>query len=153
MKKSLRTEVALASFAICWASVGTYGWLFVSYYYSRPTTPDATLGFVHALNVHGSPVYVYISDTDLTGLALLRTTFILGLIGAFVLFPKDPTLAPPGTARWLTRFYVAKAELVNPTSRQKANFLCSILVYVALVWLAGPAIVRLILSSGIGFLP
>jgi hypothetical protein len=31
---------------------------------------------------------------------------MIGLFGMFAILPKDPALAPPGTARWLTHFYV-----------------------------------------------
>src|SRR5450755_2181200 len=74
--------------------------------------------------------------------------FIVGLFGAFAMFPKDPALAPPGTARWLAHFYVAKEDL-EPTPRLKAIFLCSIFFYLAVIWLAGPMIVHLMVSRGI----
>ena len=125
--------------------------LFFSYFSSRPTKPNAALGFVHALNNHGS--YVYLSDTESTGLVLLMNLFIVGLFGAFAILPEDPTLAPPETARWLTHFYVAKADLENPTPRQKAIFLCSLVFYIAVIWLAGPMIVRLMVSRGMVLWP
>jgi hypothetical protein len=151
MTRSLRTDLALATLALCPASFGTHLWLFFSYFSSHPTKPNAALGLVHALNNHGS--YVYLSDTESTGLALLMNVFLVGLFGAFALFPKDPTLAPPGTARSLTHFYVAKAYLDNPTPRQKAVFLCLILFYIAVIRVAGPMIVSHLVSRGIVLWP
>jgi hypothetical protein len=151
MTRSVRTDLALATLALCPASFGTHLWLFFSYFSSHPTKPNAVLGLVHVPNNHGS--YVYLSDTESTGLALLVNLFIVGLFGAFAIFPKDPTLAPPGTARWLTHFYVAKADLENPTPRQKAIFLCSLVFYIAVIWLAGPMIVRLMVSRGMVLWP
>jgi hypothetical protein len=147
MKRSFRTDVALATAALCAASFATDLWLFFTYLGSRPAKPNAALGFVHALNNHGS--YVYLTDTESTGLVLLMNVFIAGAIGTFVILPKDPTLAPSGTARWLTHFYAARADLDNPTPRQKAVFLCSLVFCLAVIWLAGPMIVRFMVSRGI----
>jgi hypothetical protein len=64
--------IAAASAALCPASFGTFLWLFFAYFSSHPAKPNAALGFVHALNHHGS--YVYLSDAESTGLALLMMT-------------------------------------------------------------------------------
>ena len=106
---------------------------------------------MHALNNHGS--YVYLSDTESTGLLLLINVFLVGMFGGFAILSKDPTLSPPGTARWMTHFYVAKADLDSPTPRQKAIFLCSLLFYLVVIWLAGPMIVCLMVSRGIVLWP
>ncbi len=105
------------------------------------------LGFVHALNNHGS--YVYLSNAEWTGLVLLRMAFIAGLFSAFAMLPKDPTLAPPETPRWITYFYVAKTDLDNPAPRLKTIFLCSIVFYLAVICLCGPMVVHLFVSQGI----
>jgi hypothetical protein len=147
MTRSRRTEVALAAAALCAASFLTDLCLFSYYFSSRPAKPNAALGFVRALNNHGS--YVYLTDTESTGLVLLGDVFIVGFFAAFAILPKDPSLAPPGTARWLAHFYVAKDDLDNPAPRQKAIFLCSLLFYLAVIWLAGPVIVRFMVSRGI----
>ena len=136
MKRPFRTGIALAALALCPASFGTDLWLFFSYFSSHPTKPNAALGFVHALNNHGS--YVYLSDTESPGLVLLMNVFLVGLFGTFALFPKEPTLAPPGTARWLTHFHVAKTDLNNPTPRQKAIFFMLNLVLHCRHLLGGP---------------
>jgi hypothetical protein len=147
VKRSFRTTAALALLAVCPASFVTALWLFYSYFSFHPTRPNAAHGFVHALNNHGA--YVYLSDTESTGLALLSNVFFVGLLGAFAIFPKDPTLAPPGTARWLTHFYVAKKDLDNPPPRLKVIFLCFILFYLAVIFFAGPSIVHFVVSRGI----
>jgi len=133
--------------ALCLTSFGTFLWLFFAYFSSHPTKPNAELGFVRALNNHGS--YVYVSDAEWAGLALLRMVFITGLFSAFAILPKDPTLAPAGTAQWITHFYVAETDLANPSPRLKTIFLCSIVSYLVVGWLAGPLIVHLLVSNGI----
>jgi hypothetical protein len=125
--------------------------LFFAYFSSHAAKPNAALGLVHALNNHGS--YVYLSDAESTGLALLMNVFMIGLFGMFAILPRDPALAPPGTARWLTHFYVSKADLASPTPRLKAIFLCSLVFYLAVIYLAGPSIVRFVVSRGIVLQP
>jgi hypothetical protein len=105
--------------------------LFFAYFSSHPAKPKAALGFVHALNHHGS--YVYLSDAESTGLALLMNVFLIGLFGMFRILPNDPALAPPGTARWLIHFYVSKTDLANPTPRRKGIFLCSLVFCLAVI--------------------
>jgi hypothetical protein len=151
MKRSVRYDIVSAIAALCPVSFGTFLWLFFDYFSSHPTKPDAALGFVHALNNHGS--YVYLSDAESTGLALLMNVFMIGLFGAFAILPKDPALAPPGTARWLTHFYVSKTDLANPTPRLKTIFLSSLVFYLAVIYLAGPSIVRFAVSRGIVLQP
>jgi hypothetical protein len=147
MKRSVRYDVVAAIFALCTASFGTHMFLFFSYFNSHPTAPNPSLGLIHALNNHGS--YVYLSDAEWTGLSLLRTAFVVGFFSIFLILPKDPSLAPVGTARWLTFFCVAKPHLASPPLRLKVIFLCSILVYVSVIYFAGPVIVHLIVSRGI----
>jgi hypothetical protein len=151
MPRSFRYDIAAATAARCPASFATFLGLFFAYFSSHPANPNGALGFVHALNNHGS--YVYLSDAESTGLALLRNVFMIGLFGMFAFLPKDPALAPPGTARWRTRFYVSKTELANPTPRLKAIFLCSLVFYLAVIYLAGPSIVRFVVSRGIVLRP
>jgi hypothetical protein len=146
IKRSFRYDVVSSIAAICPASFGTHLFLFFSYFSSHPTKANTALGFIHALNNHGS--YVYLSDTEMTGLALLRMAFIASAIGTFAILPKDPALAPSGTPRWVAHFYVAKTDLVNPTRRLKTIFLCSIVFYLAVICLAGPLIVHFFVSQG-----
>lgn len=147
MKRSFRYDVVSSIAALCPASFGTYLFLFFSYFSSHPAMPDAARGLIHALNNHAS--YVYLSDTEWTGLSLLRMAFIVGAFGTFVILPKDPTLAPRETPRWITHFYVAKSDLAKPARRLKTIFLCSIVFYFAVFRLAGPLIVHLFVSRGI----
>jgi hypothetical protein len=150
MKRSARYDVVSAIAAVCAASFGTEMFLFFSYFNSHPTKPNPALGLIHALNNHGS--YVYLSEAEWTGLSLLRTAFFVGSVSIFVILPKDPSLAPPGTARWLTYFYVAKTHLISPPPRCKIIFLCSILSYIAVIYLVGPWVAHLFVSRGI-FVP
>jgi hypothetical protein len=151
MRRSFRYDIAAATAALCPASFGTFLGLFFAYFSAHPAKPNAALGFVHALNNHGS--YVYLSDAESTGFALLRNVFMIGLFGMFRILPKDPALAPPGTARWLTHFYVSKTDLANPTPRLKAILLSSTVFYLAVIYLAGPSIVRFVVSRGIVLQP
>jgi hypothetical protein len=146
MRRSARYDVVSALFALCAASFGTEMFLFFGYFNSHPTKPNPALGFIHALNNHGS--YVYLSETEWTGLSLLKSVFFVGLVGIFVVLPKDPTLAPPGTARWLTHFYVAQDQLANRLRRHKIIFLCAILFFVSLIYWAGPFITQFLVSRG-----
>ena len=134
MKRSIRNDVASATVALCLTSFGTFLWLFFAYFSSHPTKPNAELGFVRALNNHGS--YVYLSDTESTGLALLILGFFVGLLATGVIAPKDP-------------FGAVKADFATAIPRMKIIFLCSLVFYLAVIWLVGPALVRLVVSQGI----
>jgi len=46
-------------------------------------------------------------------------------------------------------FMSQKTDLANPSPRLKTIFLCSIVSYLVVVWLAGPLIVHLLVSNGI----
>jgi hypothetical protein len=142
--RSHRNDVASAIVALCPVSFGVHLWLFFTYFSSRPTQPNAQLGFVRALNNHGS--YVYISDAESTGLALLMMAFVAGLVGTLAVVPKDPI--HPATPRWTT-YLVGKTDLADPTPRLKIIFLFGLVVYFAVICFAGPSIVRLIVSKGI----
>ena len=148
MKKSVRYDVVSSLGAICAASFGTHLFLFFSYFNSHPAAPNIALGLVNPLNNHGS--YVYLSDTEWVGLSLLRMVFFACLVGAYAILPKDPTLAPPGTPRWVAHsFYVAQPNSVNCLPRLKTIFLCSIAFFLAVIYLAGPLIVHLLVSHRI----
>jgi hypothetical protein len=148
MKKSVRYDVASSIFALAAASFGTELVLYFSYFNSHPAVPDGALGLIHALNNHGS--YVYLSDTEWVGLSLLRAVFFACGVSTFVILPKDPTLAPTGTPRWIAHsFYVAKTDTVGIPSRLKTIFLCSIVLSLAVIYLAGPSIVHLFVSHRI----
>jgi hypothetical protein len=145
MKKSVRYDVVSSIFALGAACFGTYLILYFGYFNSHPTAPNSALGLVNALNNHGS--YVYLSDTEWVGLSLLKMVFFACVVSIYALLPKDPTLAPPDTPRWIARsFYVAKADTVTPPLRLKTIFLCSIVFYVAVIYVAGSLIAHLFVS-------
>ena len=136
MKRSTRNDIASAIVALCPASFGTFTWLFYSYFSTHPTKPNVQLGFVHALNNHGS--YVYLSDAESTGLVLLAIAFVIAFFGSLAIVPKDPILPSLGTPRWLT--YVsgsAHTDLENPTHRLKMIFLGSFVFYLAVIYFLG----------------
>jgi len=148
MKKSIRYDVVSSIFALGAACFGTHMFLYFSYFNSHPAAPNSGLGIVNALNNHGS--YVYLSDTEWVGLSLLRMVFLACLASTYAILPKDPTLAPPDTPRWIARsFYVAKTDRVSPPPRLKTIFFCSIVFYLTVIYLAGPLIVHLFVSHRI----
>src|SRR5262245_31048460 len=106
MKKSARYDVVSSVFALAAACFGTHLFLFFSYFDSHPAAPNSALGLVNALNNHGS--YVYVSNTEWVGLSLLRMVSFVCLVSTYAILPKDPTLAPLDTPRWIAQsFYVA----------------------------------------------
>ena len=148
MKKSVRYDVVSSIGALAAACFGTGLLLYFSYFNSHPAAPNSALGLVNALNNHGS--YVYISDTEWVGLSLLRMVFFACVVSIYAVLPKDPALAPPDTPRWVAHsFYVAKTNWVSAPPRLKTIFLCSIVFYLAIIYLAGPLMVRLLVSHRI----
>jgi hypothetical protein len=148
MKKTFRYDLGTSIFALGLACAGMQLFLFVSYFGSHPRAPDSARGLIHALNNHGS--HVYISDAEWLGLSLLRVVLLLCVIGTMAVLPKDPTRAPFDTPRWVANsFYVAEPGTITSKTRVKAVFFCSIVLYLAAIYLAGPFVVRLLISHGI----
>lgn len=148
MSRQIRNQLATATFALCFASFGTYLWLFFSYFSSRPRQPHPELGLVHVLNNHGS--YVYISAAESTGLAMLMIAFFVGFCLTFAIVPKEAILPPPGTPRWLT--YVSaqyNTDLAEPTRRLKAIFCCALISYLGIFYLAGSSIADFVVRHGV----
>jgi hypothetical protein len=148
MSRSVRNDIASATAALCPASLGSFFWLAFTYFSSRPTEPNTELGLTQRLSNHGS--YVYLSNTESTGMVLLMMAFFAGLLATLIFVPKDPILPPPGTPKWIT--FVggsAKTDLANPTPRLKVIFLCSLAFYLSVIWFAGPAISSLAVSQGV----
>ena len=76
--------------------------------------------------------------------------FFAGLVSTYAILHKDPALAPPDTPRWIAcSCSVAKSDSVSPPPRLKPIFLCLIVFYLAVIYLAGPLIVHLFVSHGI----
>jgi hypothetical protein len=148
MKKTLRYDLATSIFALGLACAGLQLFLLVSYFSSHPGIPDSARGLINALDNHGS--YVYISDTEWVGLSLLRMVLFVCLFGTIAVLPKDPTRAPFDTPRWVAHsFYVAEPGTITTKPRIETVFVCSIVLYLAAIYLVGPLIVRLLVSHGI----
>jgi len=149
MSRSLRNDLALATAALCTASFGAFIWLFLSYFSAHPTVPRPDLGLTYALNNHGSRVYV--SATELTGLALLMKAFFAGMLLAIAVVPKTFTPAVPRTPRWLGYVSVAfKTDWGDSLSlRLWLVFLSSLGLYIAVIFLAGRRIVEFLVSRGV----
>src|ERR1700690_2454727 len=148
MKRSARFYFVSSIGALAAACLGTELGLWISYFNSHPAAPNSALGLVNALNNHGS--YVYLSDTEWVGLSLLRMVFFACVVSTYAILPKDPTLAPPDTPRWVAHsFYVAKTNWVSAPPRLKTIFLCSIVFYLAVIYLAGPLVVHFLVSHRI----
>jgi hypothetical protein len=148
VSRSVRNDIASATAALCPASLGSFFWLAFTYFSSRPAKPNAELGLTHALSNHGS--YVYLSSTELTGLAIIIMAFFAGLLATIVVVPKDPLHPPSGTPKWIA--FVggsAKTDLANPTPRLKVIFLCSFAFCLSVIWFVGPAIAGLAVSQGV----
>jgi hypothetical protein len=91
--------------------------------------PIPDQGLVHAINNHGS--HVYLTDTEVTGLALLWITFLVS-----VLF-------------WgIIAIGLAESDRVA-TARSTAILACSTLVSVGAIYLAGPSIAAFAVSHGV----
>jgi hypothetical protein len=120
-------------------------WLFASYFSSRPEKPNTDLRIVYALNNHGS--HVYLTATETTRLALLVLVSAIGFLTVLAMGLKVAIYPPPGTPQWST--IRGRGSLVNFTPRNVIIFYCSIVVYLLVIWLAGPSIADFIVSHGI----
>jgi hypothetical protein len=111
-------------------------WLFFAYFDSRPRVPKPELGLIHALNNHGS--YVFISDTEATGLALLTYAFLVAF-GLFIaIVPKQFQLPPAGTPRWITRTSARfTTDLEKPTQEYWIIFAASLAGWTLVFLLSG----------------
>src|SRR5258708_7339357 len=121
-------DLASAMTALALASFGTNIWLFYAYFSSHPKRPDAGLGFIYALNNHGS--YVYLTDAETTGRGLLWISF-------FVCFLLAGLARSGGT------------DLVNLTARLKIVFACSLLFYIGGIYLWGRSIANFAVYHGV----
>jgi hypothetical protein len=152
MPRRVRTYIAAAISPLCPLSFAVHLWLFFSYFSFRPNQPHPEFGLVYRLNNHGS--YVYLSGTESTGLTLLMMAFAIAALLTVVLVPKEINLPRPGTPPWLT--YASGGErtgLGNSSREIKAVFLCSLVVYFAIISLAGRSIVDFVVLRGIVLQP
>jgi hypothetical protein len=137
MRRETRNYIAAACSALCMASLPTYFWLFYKYQSIRPSQRHPELGFVHALNNHGS--YVYLTDAEVTGLSFLRWMFLLGFGLGIAIVPKKYT--PTGVEH----------DLINPTREQWGVMWIATICYLALITFMGQDIVALAVSHGLIF--
>jgi hypothetical protein len=148
MTKQARTRAAAAIIGAAPASFVVQMWLFFSYFESRPKEPHPELDLVHALNNHGS--YVFISDAEATGLALLMYVFIIAFGLTILIVPKEFKLPPPGTPRWVTKVNASfKTGLEKPSTELTLIFLGSMTFTAAAIWFSGPAIVHFFVTHGL----
>lgn len=127
-----RIDMADASVALAPACSCAYFWLFFGYFSSRPTQLDVVHGYLHALNNHGS--YVYVSNADATGLSLLEVAGCVGFFAALAILR-------------IGRVNEAFFRIYN--TRRKIVSLCAFLFWLAIIYCVGPFVVRLALHSGI----
>jgi hypothetical protein len=74
--RKIRNCIGAAIVAIPMASGITFFWLFFSYFSSHPRAPQPDKGLIHALNNHGSRVFI--SDSESTGMSFLMIAFAVG---------------------------------------------------------------------------
>ena len=134
MRRETRNYVAIACIALFVASFSFHLWLFLKYQSIRPTQPHPELGFVHALNNHGS--YVYLTDAEATGMSLLFLMSFLAFGLAFTIVPKKYTLTG------------IEHDLINPSRQQYSVLWISLICYFALFIFIGPYIVAFAVSHG-----
>jgi hypothetical protein len=96
--RKIRNCTAAAIVAIPMASGITFFWLFFSYFSSHPGAPQPDKGLIHALNNHGS--YVFIPDSESTGMSFLMIAFAVGFFLAIAIIPKEFVLPPANSPRW-----------------------------------------------------
>jgi hypothetical protein len=121
------------------AGFASYLWLFFQYQSTRPNHPRPDLGFVHALNNHGS--YVYINDVESTGLSLLMGMFFAGFMFSLIVVPKT---------------YTSKGiehDLIHPTRQQYKVLWIAIICYFSVIIFAGQHIASFIVSRGLVLSP
>ncbi len=139
MQRQVRNYIATACFALCLAGFPSYLWLFFQYQSTRPDHPQPDLGFVHALNNHGS--YVFINDVESTGLSVLMGMFFVGFMLFLIVVPKTYT------------FKGIDHDLINPTPQQYKVLWIAMICYYGVIIFAGKHIAAFIVSHGLVLSP
>ncbi len=148
MTPQSRRRTAAAIFGIPFACFPIYLWLFYFYFGTRPKNPHPELGLVHSLNNHGT--YVFISDTESTGLALLMYMCFAAIALFILVVPKEFILPAPGTPRWITKISGSfKTGLEHPSKELYFIMLGSVAISAAFIWAAGSPIVDYIVTHGV----
>jgi hypothetical protein len=135
MRRETRNYIAIACIALFAASFSSHLWLFLKYQSIRPTQPHPELGFLHALNNHGT--YVYITDAEATGMSLLFLMCFLAFGLAFSIVPKKYILSG------------IEHDLTSPSREQVRVFWIAIVCYLALIAFVGPYFVAFAVSHGL----
>jgi hypothetical protein len=125
----LRKDIVAVGSGFAIAAFGTRMWVFQSYVSSHPKIPIPDQGFVHALNNHGS--HVYLTDVEATGLALLWITFLASIL-----------LWGPIAIR------LTKTDRIA-TRRSSIIIACSSVVSVGAIYLLGQSIAAFAVSYGV----
>ena len=126
---SWRKDIGAVGVGFALAVFGTHSWMFQSYSSSHPTIPIPDRGYVYSLNNHGH--HVYLTDTEATGLALLWLVFLIAI------------LAVGSTAIGLTN-----AERAG-TVRSSTIIACSVLIFIAAIYLSGSSMAAFAVSHGV----
>jgi hypothetical protein len=127
--RSLRKDIAAAGSGFSIAAFGTRLWISQSYLSSHPRMPIPDQGLVHAINNHGS--HVYLTDTEVTGLALLWIAFLVGVL------------------LWgIIAIGLAESDRVA-TARSSTILACSTLVSVGAIYFVGQSIAAFAVSHGV----
>jgi hypothetical protein len=117
MNRQVRNCLATCLSSACFASFASNLWLFYSYFSTHPNHPIPEQGFVHASNHSDS--YVYLSDAESTGMALLSILFFFGFTVAFIVSPKKYTLRPPSLARGENSWQAGNIEIDDSIPRRR----------------------------------
>src|SRR5689334_7571201 len=98
MTRAIRNKAATVLFALSIDTFICYLWLFYEYLSSRPPGPVPELGLIYPLNNHG--FYVYLTDVESEGMALLFAAGFFGGLLGIIIVPKDIIDPDPLTPRW-----------------------------------------------------
>ena len=146
MSKRLRTDLAAMILSLCPVSLVAKFRLSFMYYSSRSPKPNPELGMIYPLNNHGS--YVYLSNTESTGLSLLTILFAVSFFLTFFVTPKEWVPPSPETPRWIT-YVGARYRTDLGTARSMTIFVYSSAFWSILTYYGGQLIVNFIVSQGI----
>jgi hypothetical protein len=135
MVTQTRKYVAIASFALSFASFCTFVGADLWYASTRPTQSDAEIGRIYAHKEKNSPT-VYLTAPEATGLSLLPFAMVVGL----VVFLMAPTTE---------RNYLGETKRFIPTKKEYGVLGIAILTYVLIFAFLGPPLTGFAVSHGI----
>jgi hypothetical protein len=126
--RSSRKDIAAAGSGFSIAAFGTRLWISQSFLSSHPRMPIPDQGLVYAINNHGS--HVYLTDTEVTGLALLWIAFLVSVLLSGII-----------------AIGLAESDRVA-TARSTTILACSTLVPVGAIYLVGQSMAAFAVSHG-----